>query len=1040
MNEAMVIPVLDDIDDTQTDIKPFPQSDGPGVRRIFPPYIPGQIESIDFAPAEVGVNHPMLYVHKDGLKVLAENDAVRLLIGRQEVAKTVLPEDHGNRDIELYILAEKIPSGVHYLSAEVRRSSGNQNPETARVSVWFKLDTPGGLDPEPDLPGHQLLKPAQLQLPDGTPINLIDKEVAKDGVTAIVPHWLFMEKGDVVYLHFHGIVVQRTVLAEEVGKDIDVFISSQAIADAGPADPAIVVYQTRDQVHNVSAFSERATIVSDPGVDWLYPPIVPLADNYDRIRLDDVGYDELDVEVVTRPGFVLKETLQLNWLATTESGETIEHSEEQTITRLGIQLFKIPNAIVRASTPGLVQLDYRRTRLDNTQDPSERYFLSTIGARLRLPAPRVPDLVGGTLDPALVRTVVLCGPDERIKKGYRVTLTWQGKTASQLPHLYQTYRDVSDQLEGQEIPFVVTAKDIAPLNRGSVEVSYEVTDASLLVPLESGSLTARIGKVDAQLPIANVVGTVDNVLKPADVPFGTDIEVPAAPYTKVGDVVHVEGRGDENVPIFRDRLLIEPGKEGKGLEFWLSAEYIQLLYLNQFFSLLWWIERPNALPQTSATLELFIGDPAQALQPPTVRRAPGGVLNPLENAEGATARVHLSNPRPGDTVQLIVKGAAGAGSPTFEPQPLNADNRANFALTTAFIAENLGREVTISYDVIQGTQRMSSPALSLNVQRIADQDANLTKPSITQAGNSTLIDLRTFSGDLTCIVPTPLPIPVVGQRVWIDISSSGSAPLRVRDGIGISAAEIISGLSATASRTWFAALNDLAECVVTCKIALGSNDNESSALTLPLVQYTVKVTAALAIDSSPMNLNGIKLIPDGNYGLQAREVPRNTAIRLPSGGTPPYTYVSANPAVASVNASGKVAGLKNGSTTITVKDAASQSVSYSVRVTNVYRMRLNDSDLTPNQAVIWLRSVGATMINNSGQPMGWGVKQSNFIDITPIYGGRGLKYERYVSLNLDYPNSYVIAPSLLQNNGAEGARNVLLTSTWKARALAYIPT
>jgi hypothetical protein len=1038
MYEAMAISVLDDIDDTQTDIKPFPQSDGPGAWRIFPPYIPGQFESIDFAPAEVGVNHPMLYIHKDGLKVLvqsyqnmAENDAVSLLIDGKEVAKTVLPEDHDNRDIELYILAKEIPSGVHYLSAEVRRSSGNQNPETAGIDVWFKLDTPGGLDPEPDLPGHQRLKPVQLLLPDGSPIKVIDKDVAEQGATAIVPHWPFMEKGDVVYLHFHGIIVQRTVLADEVGKDIDVFITPQVIADAGPADPAIVVYQIRDQVHNVSAFSERATIVSDPGVDWLYPPIVPRADDYDRIWLDDVGYDELDVEVVTRPGFVLRETLQLNWLTTTESGETVKHSEEQTITRLGIELFKIPNAIVRASTPGLVQLDYRRTRLDGTQDPSERYCLSTIGARLRLPAPRVSDLVGGTLDPALVRTVVLCGPDERIKKGYRVTLTWQGKTASQLPHLYQTYRDVSEQLVGQEIPFVVTAKDIAPLNRGSVEVSYEVTDASLLVPLESGSLTARIGNIDAQLPIAKVVGTVDNVLKPADVPFGTDIEVPAAPYTKVGDVVHVEGRGDENKPVFRDRLLIEPGKEGKGLEFWLNAEYIQL-YLNQFFSLLWWIERPNALPQTSATLELFIGDPAQALQPPTVRRAPGGVLNPLENAEGATARVHLSNPSPSDTVQLIVKGAADAGSPTFEPQPLNTNNRANFALTTAFIAENLGREVTISYDVIQGTKRMPSPPLPLNVQRIADQDANLTRPSITQAGNTTFIDLRTFSGDLTCIVPTPLPIPVVGQRVWIDINSSGSAPLRVRDGIGISAAEIISGLSATASRAWFAALNDLAECVVTCKIALGSNDNESSALTLPLVRYTMKVTATLAIDSSPMNLNGIKLIPAGNYGLQAREVAGNTATRLPSGGTPPYTYVSANPAVASVNDSGKVAGLKNGSTSITVMDTANQSVSYSVQVTNVYHMLLNDSYLTPNEAVSWMRSVGATMLNNSGLPLGWYVKQLNFIDLTPIYGVIG--YERFLSLNLTYPTLYVCADS------QQGGRNVFLTSAERIRALAYIPT
>jgi hypothetical protein len=692
MNQIMVMPISDEIDDTQVDVHPFTSTGVFGVLAINPPYIPGQFESIDFAPAQVGVNQPMLYANAEGLAVLvqaylnmAEEDAIRLYLGPNLVASTILPRDHGNLDVVLRIAAKDIPSGVHTLRCEILRKSG-QPPEGAQLEVWFKIDPPGGVDPEPDLPGHQRLEPAQLQLAPG---EVIDKELAEKGVTAIVAPWPFMTKGDVLDLHFHGIVIQRTVLESEVGQKIDVFIMPEDIKAAGPADPAVVVYQIRDQVDNVSAFSERVTVVSEPGINWLDPVFVRLADDENRVSLDAVGFNDLVVEIITSRGFVLKEKLLLRWLATTQSGEVVEHSEEQSITRPGIQSFKVPNLVVLASASGLVQVDYLRTKIDGTQDPSQRYVLTVLGKTLRLSAPHMPVLVGGTLDPALGQTVVMCGPDERIKKGFRVTLTWLGTTASGRPHLYQTDRDVSDRLVGQAISFNVAAKDIAPLIRGSVAISYEVSHASLSPALVSETLRARVGDFDATLPAPTVTGAIDGVLKPTNVPYGTDILVAAAAYTLLGDVLHVEGRSDASEMVFRDRLLIDHGKEGQNLKFWLDAEAIQR-HQDQFFSLLWWIERPGELPQSSVTLELYIGDPALALQPPTVRRAPGGILNPLENNEGARARVHLANPRPGDQVQLSVKGVPGAGSPIFTPQPLNADTRAIFPLSPEFIAENLG--------------------------------------------------------------------------------------------------------------------------------------------------------------------------------------------------------------------------------------------------------------------------------------------------------------------------------------------------------------
>ncbi|WP_426204959.1 Ig-like domain-containing protein [Pseudomonas sp. TWP3-1] len=1042
MIQIMVMPIAEDIDDAQVDVLCFPATGVFGSSALNPPYIPGQFENIDFEPAQVGVNGPMLHVSAAGLLVLVQaylnmdqGDSIRLYVGSNLVASTVLPLDHGNRDIGLRIRADKLYPGVHLLRYEIARKSG-QLPEGAQMYVWSKPQPPGGIDPEPDNPGHQGLPPAQLQLPPG---KVIDKEVAEQGVTASILPWFDMTQGDVLSLFFHGVLIQHTVLKSEVGKPVDVFITPQHIADAGPANPAVLVYQLRDQVENFSSFSERTTVVSDPGVNWLDPVFVPLANEKDQVGLDEVGFDELAVEIVTRPGFALREKLLLRWLATTENGEVVEHSEEQPITRLGIQSFKIPNEIVRVSADSMVRLDYLRTRTDGTQDPAERYFLRVLGESLRLAAPRMPQLIGGFLDSSLTQAVVECGPDARIKKGFRVTLSWVGKTASGREHLYQTFRNVSDRLVGKVIPFNIAAKDIGLLKHGSVAICFEVSDPSLNPALVSGTLLARVDDLDATLPGLTVDGVVAGVLKPADVPYGTDIRIPAASDTRLGDVVHVEGRGDNNDVVYRDRLLINHGKEGKNLDFWLDDHAIER-YLNQFFSLLWWIERAGALPQSSSALELFIGDPKLALQAPRVWRALRGILNPLENNQGAVAWVHLADPRPGTKVLLRVKGTAGAGSPVFVPQSLDVDNRAGFTLSPEFVAENLGRKVVIDYDVLGGVRPITSPALELTVLKIADQDAGLVKPVIVEAGGTQFIDLRTMSSDLTCSIPLPLPIAVVGQKVWIEISDSKGAALRVRDGVALNDAEISKGITAKADLKWFAALDDLSRCELTCKIALRSTDTEATALILPLTSYTVKVTPALAIEGSEMLLDGLKVVGGSAYGLQEREVPRNTATRIPTGGREPYTYRVANPALATVDSLGKVKGLKNGLTKIMVTDGAGAQVSYPVRILNVYWLLLNDAYMTPPEARNWLKSVGATEIyNGAGVPLGFNLPTQNFIDVYPLFGGRGLAYGRFFSSNLTYPDLYVIETSLTVNGGL-GAGNHSLTESIRKRAMAYIAT
>jgi len=198
------------------------------------------------------------------------------------------------------------------------------------------------------------------------------------------------------------------------------------------------------------------------------------------------------------------------------------------------------------------------------------------------------------------------------------------------------------------------------------------------------------------------------------------------------------------------------------------------------------------------------------------------------------------------------------------------------------------------------------------------------------------------------------------------------------------------------------------------------------------------VAERLVIDTTLMLLDGIKLIPDGNYGLEAREVSRNTATRVPTNGNPPYIYRSEAPAVASVSTAGKVSGLKNGRTNIIVTDASNQTAIYSVEVRNVYRLLLNNSYLTPTAAVNWMRSVGAQMMDNSLQPLGERINVINFTNPMPLYGGVGRANSRWIAFNFELGDSALTRGMI--NETTEGVSNIPLISPETMRSYAYIPT
>ncbi|TEA58636.1 MULTISPECIES: hypothetical protein [unclassified Pseudomonas] len=187
----------------------------------------------------------------------------------------------------------------------------------------------------------------------------------------------------------------------------------------------------------------------------------------------------------------------------------------------------------------------------------------------------------------------------------------------------------------------------------------------------------------------------------------------------------------------------------------------------------------------------------------------------------------------------------------------------------------------------------------------------------------------------------------------------------------------------------------------------------------------------LAIDTTEMELDGVMIV--NPYGWPTNEMAGNTATRTATGGVPPYSYMSANTLVAQVSSSGKVTGLKNGITKITVTDAANQSVSYSAKVLNVYQLLVNNALLTADEGKTWIQSVGGVNSYNIIQY----VTPSLVNPVRDLYENRiypdplGSRIYQYVATQVNF---------LCWNGSIIGGLGLLYGDSKRIRAFTCIPT
>jgi hypothetical protein len=254
-----------------------------------------------------------------------------------------------------------------------------------------------------------------------------------------------------------------------------------------------------------------------------------------------------------------------------------------------------------------------------------------------------------------------------------------------------------------------------------------------------------------------------------------------------------------------------------------------------------------------------VGEGLPDLVPPTVlTTSVNGVLDPMQNLQGATGRVEVQGWRTGDTVRLIVQGAPGAGSPVFTSKPLNTNNRANFPLEVAFINANMGGQpVKFSYVFTRGGQEYPSPSTDITVSRIADGDTRLPTPAIDGAvGNELDVTNLQVSDQLRVVA---WPLQQLGQRVWLryDVKvEPNEAPIFFEDLKG-EPHNTLGDLTRPAPLDWLKTLEDGSELTITFRVNFDGVANGATAVGFPVRMYIVKTTGHLT------GYEGFDLEPDG---------------------------------------------------------------------------------------------------------------------------------------------------------------------------------
>ncbi|BBH45298.1 hypothetical protein KU43P_17750 [Pseudomonas sp. KU43P] len=332
----------------------------------------------------------------------------------------------------------------------------------------------------------------------------------------------------------------------------------------------------------------------------------------------------------------------------------------------------------------------------------------------------------------------------------------------------------------------------------------------------------------------------------------------------------------------------------------------------------------NAITRTSSPLVFTVRNVSLTLPAPSVREAPDNVLVPIENVP-VNVVINYDKMSTTDSIVLIWDGTR------YPARAGEAGGTVTVPVNRPDIIKGISRSINVIYEVTHKGVTDTSGVLTLKVDPPA---LNAHGPIILEANNTGQLNITGLVRDATVVVNV-WPFMAVGQKISLRFEGTGhdggaynwSHPTWQNFAVGS-----VSQQQAPVALSTLRQLKN--NSTLTLYLTVAFNDG-SAAVSFPLKSYTVQ---------SGLDFGSNYTFPATNYVVATSRNPVYPPAgamftRTAQGGTPPYTYSSQNPTVATINNSGLITVWRNGTAYINATDASGVTGHFLLTVTGVKTMQ-----------------------------------------------------------------------------------------------------
>ncbi|MBC3365659.1 hypothetical protein HU806_21435, partial [Pseudomonas sp. SWRI154] len=390
--------------------------------------------------------------------------------------------------------------------------------------------------------------------------------------------------------------------------------------------------------------------------------------------------------------------------------------------------------------------------------------------------------------------------------------------------------------------------------------TYTVTRSSGTKP-PSTALTVAVQAMPAE---ALMLGK-PRILQAADSGNGTELDIGSFggnatvragiwPHIAVGQHVWMRLKGNKAYGTAHNRdIWVPPGPKVSAI--WLTqgyyevsapSSYLQELGDGRTLTVEFKVAFGQGTEETLATVfppRTYIIRTAFNGVAPSVKQAPGNVLNPMAAEDALTVVIPDYGIQPGDQVSVTWTGAAGTAPGGSYPTPVQAlPSSREIAIPVSVIAYNLGKSVTVIYTVTRSSgAKRTSAALTLAVGTLNEGALVRGRPRILQAeqdgyGDKFVTRPPDWNG---WVRVDPWPHIAAGQRAWLTYSVFGGGADHFYV-MPVSAHEVTAGLLVRLPPLFLSSLSTGYYLSVRLRVAFDQSTDESNLVIFPHREYLIQ--------------------------------------------------------------------------------------------------------------------------------------------------------------------------------------------------------